>query len=155
MTKEDAGKGVLLTIKGYHTENVAMQGQPQEDKWVLDFEEDFAPLVLNTTKGAIIADITGAEDLDGWIGHRIVAFHDKNISMGGKLVGGIGIRAPRLGPVPGVTAPTAPGRALQPAPGRAPQPAPAPTPRPVPPRPAPIAPDAPDAAEPEDDDVPF
>jgi hypothetical protein len=141
LTKEDVGRGMLLTIKGWHEENVAMTGEAPENKYCLDFEETDKPLVLNTTKGQIIAKICGDEDLANWAGYRIVAYHDPNISMGGKLVGGISVRAPRIASVP--------------APMPAPVPrAPAPVrPMPVPPLREPVAELPPGSGE--DDDVPF
>jgi hypothetical protein len=107
LTKGDVGKGMLLTIKGWHEENVAMTGDAPEKKYCLDFDEIDKPLVLNTTKGNVIAQICGNDDFDAWTGYRIVAFHDPNISMGGKLVGGISVRAPRIAPPP-APVPTAP-----------------------------------------------
>ncbi len=95
LTKSDVVRPMLLTISGWHEENVAMTGEPEEKKFCLDFQEIEKPLVLNSTKGQIIAKITGQEDLDGWVGAKIVAFVDPNVSMGGRLVGGIGVRAPR------------------------------------------------------------
>jgi hypothetical protein len=140
LTKEDVGPGKLLTIKGWHEENVALLGDPPENKYCLDFEETDKPLVLNTTKGQVIARICGNEDLDNWGGYRIVAYHDPNISMGGKIVGGIAVRAPRL---PAAADPPATRTAAaKPAPGPA--------------RPVAAAEDtqAP-PPEPEGDDVPF
>lgn len=139
LTKGDVGKGMLLTIKGWHEENVAMAGEAEAKKYCLDFEETDKPLVLNSTKGQIIAGICGTDDFDGWTGYRIVAYHDPNVSMAGRVVGGIAVRAPKLTPAPTPT-PAAP----------APRPAPAKT---APARPAPAA--AEEAEPPEGDDVPF
>ena len=142
LTKGDVGKGMLLTIKGWHEENVALRDDPAEVKYCLDFEETPKPMVLNSTNGNIIASITGQEDLDHWTGFRIVAFHDPTIAMGGKLVGGIRVRAPRIAPVP-----------PPPGPARPPAPKPAPVSRPAP-VPMPQDFEGPEAA-PEGDDVPF
>jgi hypothetical protein len=100
LTKGDVGRGMLLTIKGWHEENVAMSGEAEANKYCLDFEETDKPLVLNSTKGQIIAKICGAEDFDGWVGYRIVAYHDPNVSMAGRVVGGIAVRAPKIAPTP-------------------------------------------------------
>lgn len=146
LTKSDVARPLLLTIKGWHQENVAVMGEPEELKYCLDFEEVDKPLVLNTTKGNIIAKIAGAEDFDGWTGVRIVVELDPNVMMAGRLVGGIGIRAPKLN-VPGV-APIAP--APKPTGPRPPTPRPAP----APPVPAPV-PSGEDDGGGEGDDVPF
>ena len=83
LTKEDCGKGILLTIKGWTQENVAMESQPEELKYCLEFDEVEKPLVLNSTRGQIIAEITGSPDLDNWRGHQIVLFVDPNVMMAG------------------------------------------------------------------------
>lgn len=95
LKKEDCGSGILVTIKGVTQENVAKEGAPQELKWCLHVAESEKPLVLNSTNGQIIAAITGSDDTDNWQGHKIVLYHDPNITFGGKLVGGIRARAPR------------------------------------------------------------
>lgn len=133
LTKEDCGKGILLTIKGWHQDNVAMQGEPEKLKYILDFVEDVKPMTLNTVNGDIIAEMTGHEDFDGWLGHKIVAFNDPTVMYNGKR-GGIRVRAPRN---------------IAPAPKPSP-PKPAPAPRPPEPEPQPAG-DVP----PEEDDVSF
>lgn len=131
ITRADAGRGILVTIKEIFQENVAKEGAPEELKWCLGFNETEKPLVLNATNGQIIASITKQDDTDHWIGHKIVLYDDPNVSFGGKLVGGVRVRAPR-----------APAAAI------------APTARPAGPRtPEPAAPIQ--EAPPEDGDEPF
>ena len=97
LKKEDVGVGVLATIKNVHQENVAQEGAEPEMKWCVTFAELEKPMVLNSTNGQIIAKITGAEDNieTAWVGKKIVLFHDPNVSFGGKLIGGIRVRAPK------------------------------------------------------------
>lgn len=97
LKKEDVGEGVLVTIRGLTKENVAKEGAEPEYKWTLHFEEFEKPLVLNSTNGQIIAQITGFEDEieTKWVGHKIVLYEDPNVSFGGKLIGGIRVRAPK------------------------------------------------------------
>lgn len=135
LKKEDCGRGILLTIRSVDKVNVAKEGATPEEKWAISFDEVEKPLVLNNTNGQIIAGITGSEDSEGWTGHKVVLYHDPNIVFGGKLVGGIRVRAPKN----------------QSAPAPAPKPAPAPVhprsnPPPAPPR---------DEQPQEPDDVPF
>lgn len=141
LTKEDCGKGILLTIAGYHNENVARPGAEEEFKWVLEFAEDVKDMTLNTINGNTIAAITGREDFDGWVGTKIVAFNDPTVTFNGKM-GGIRVRAPRnLAPAP--RPPTPP-------------PAPKPAPRPPAPQPAPVPGSlAEEDTAPESDDVSF
>jgi hypothetical protein len=138
LTKELVGKGMLVTIKGWHEDEV---GNPPEQKDILDFAETDKGLVLNDTKKDTVAAVTGIIEMNDWAGKQIVLFHDVTIRFGNKI-GGIGIRAPRFAP-----APTPPG----PRPS-APKPAPArPAPVPVPMAQGFEEPDTP----PEGDDVPF
>lgn len=107
LTRADVGKGMLLTIRKITQENVAKQGAPEELRWCLHFDEVEKPCVLNSTNGQIIAAITKSEDTDSWPGHKIVAYDDPNVSFGGKLVGGIRVRAPKNQP-PAKPAPAPP-----------------------------------------------
>ena len=95
LRKEDCGQGILVTIEDCRQENVAKDGAPEDLKWCLYVKGHEKPMVLNSTNGQIIAQITGSEDSDGWGGCQIVLYHDPNVSFGGKLVGGIRVRAPR------------------------------------------------------------
>lgn len=127
LKKEDCGtNGILVTIKGLEEINVAKEGAPEELKWCIHFNETELPMVINSTNAQLIAQITGQQDTDHWSGHRIVLYSDPSVSFGGKLVGGIRVRAPR-------------GQAAKVGTAAKPTPAPA------------VAPEPP----PSDDDVPF
>ncbi len=108
LTRAEVGRGVLLTIREITQENVAKTGAPEELRWCLHFDEVEKPMVLNSTNGQIIAGITKSEDTDGWIGHKIVAYDDPNVSFGGKLVGGIRVRAPKAAKTAPVSTPAKP-----------------------------------------------
>ena len=95
LKKEDVGTGLLLTVNGVGQENVAKQGADPEMKWVLHFEESDKPLVLNQINIQIAAQVFGSEDTDDWTGKRLVLYTDPNVSFGGKVVGGIRVRAPK------------------------------------------------------------
>lgn len=101
LKRTDVGAGALMTIKGMAQENVAKEGVEPEMKWCLHFEETEKPLVLNSTNAALCAQITKEEDTDNWTGHKIVLYDDPSISFGGKLVGGIRVRAPKQTAKPG------------------------------------------------------
>lgn len=98
LTRADVGRGILVTIKEIVQENVAKQGAPEELRWCLYFNEQEKPCVLNSTNGQLIAKIVGSEETDNWVGHKIVLYDDPSVSFGGKLVGGIRVRAPRNQP---------------------------------------------------------
>ena len=78
----------------------------------MSFDENDKPLVLNSTNGQIMQQITGSPESDDWTGAKVVLYHDPNVSFGGTLVGGVRIRAPRKAPVPvtGKRAPAMPTR---------------------------------------------
>lgn len=137
LTRADVGQGILVTIREIFQDNVAKEGAPEELKWCISFDEAEKPMVLNATNGQIIASIVKSEETDTWPGHKVVLYDDPNVSFGGKLVGGIRVRAPR-------------GQAAAKA-GAVPKTAGVPTPKPRP-APAHIEP-VPEPAG--DDDVPF
>jgi hypothetical protein len=122
LTRGDVAKPVLVTIQEVFQDNVAKEGAPEELKWCIAFPELEKPMVLNSTNGQIIAQITKSEDTDHWTGQKIVLYDDPTVSFGGKLTGGIRVRAPRNQPAP------AHGILGKPQhPPAAPAPAPAPT----------------------------
>lgn len=95
LSKSDCAKPILVTIGGYAQVNVALENDPEKLRWVLNFHEIDKPFVLNTTNGQLIAQATGSEDFDGWIGKQIVIFNDPAIMFGGKMIGGLRVRAPK------------------------------------------------------------
>ena len=121
LTKEDVGRGALLTIKEVTQENVAKTGAPEELKYCLHFVEADKPMVLNSTNGQLIAKITGSEDSDGWAGKKVVLYNDPNVSFAGKVVGGIRIRAPKQQTQPSQAAPTSPEPTFRTKPGSQPE----------------------------------
>ncbi len=98
LTRGDVGKGVLVTITSVSQENVAQEGQAEELRWAVFFTETDKPMVLNSTNAQIIAQIVKDEETDHWAGHKVVLYDDPTVSFGGKLVGGIRVRAPRNQP---------------------------------------------------------
>lgn len=96
--KEDVGQGKLVTIADLQQQNVAMEDQPPEMKWVIHFHEFSKGMVLNWTNIQLIAKALGTEETDEWKGKKIVLFEDANVSFGGKLMGGIRVRAAKLRP---------------------------------------------------------
>ena len=95
LTKDDVGRGALVTIRSVEQEDLSMDGQPREMKHVLRFDD--APsgkgLVLNWTNAQLCAQARGAEETDDWIGKKVVLYNDPSVQFQGKLVGGIRIRA--------------------------------------------------------------
>ena len=99
---QDVGAGALVTVRGVKQENVALDGAEPEFMWAVYFNQFDKALILNKTNAESIAEITGAyDDIEkAWIGAEIVLYTDPNVSFGGKLVGGIRCRKPRLSTAP-------------------------------------------------------
>ena len=93
LTKDDAGSGVIGTIKSYELADVSMESEPRRDRYVLYFHELDKGLVLNVTNGRLIEAITGNDDFDAWIGKKIILYNEPTIMFAGKLTGGIRVRA--------------------------------------------------------------
>jgi len=96
LKQTDVGSGALLTVSGCTQHNVAQQGAEPEMKWCLSFAETDKSLVLNTTNIQLCEHVFGSDDTDDWTGKKIVLYTDPNVSYGGKLVGGIRVRAPKI-----------------------------------------------------------
>ena len=93
MKKEDVDPPVLVTIDRVAQNNVAMQGADSEMKWCMYFLEMDKPMVLNSTNIHLASAACGSDDTDEWMGKQVVLYNDPNVSFGGKLTGGIRIRA--------------------------------------------------------------
>jgi len=95
LKKEDVADGALLTITLIDQRNVAMPGADPEMKWCMSFAELEKPMVLNQTNIQLAERALGSDDTDDWVGRKIVAYTDHNVSYGGKIIGGIRLRAVR------------------------------------------------------------
>lgn len=93
LKRDDVGEGVIVTITGLERQNVAKEGAPEELKWVMHFEEFDRGLVLNSTNGQLVAHALKSDESDDWTNQKIILFDDPSVSFGGKLVGGIRVRA--------------------------------------------------------------
>ena len=105
LKKEDVGDGVIATIAGLKQENLAMENQPDEMKWVMSFRENLKPMVMNSTNAQLCAKALNSPETDDWTGKQVILFNDPNVSFGGKLTGGIRIRKnQQAAPVPAAPA---------------------------------------------------
>ena len=98
LKKDDVVPDVLVTIKSCELENMAMDGEPVENKLVVHFEEMDKGLACNVTNARIIAALLGSEDTDDWAGKQVVLWNDKTISFQGRITGGIRVRENRAQP---------------------------------------------------------
>lgn len=95
LKQEDVPKPILATISHCKEEDVSIQGQPEKIKCVIYFKEEIKPLVANWTNLQRIHRITEDGDTDHWGGTKIVLYVDEDVEFGGKIVGGIRVRAPK------------------------------------------------------------
>jgi len=97
LKKEDAGNGVTVTIVRIDQQDVSMENDPADMKYVMYFQENVdgenKGMVLNWTNIQLCARACGSEETEDWIGKQIEIYSDPNVSYGGKLIGGIRIRA--------------------------------------------------------------
>jgi len=97
ITQHDVEPPVIVTIKSFEEINVAKPGAEEEYRWCIWFKEFDKPMTLNSTNGQILSSIIGSEELNDGIGQNIVLYRDPTISFGGRVMGGIRIRAPKKG----------------------------------------------------------
>src|SRR5215471_9964356 len=94
LRKEDAGKGLRVTIRDLQKETINSD-DGEKQRWVLYFDESPKGMVLGTTTIQQCELACGSDDTDEWIGKQIVIYDDPGVAFRGKLTGGI-----RIGPVP-------------------------------------------------------
>jgi len=92
LKKEDFEKGeeMVLTIEGGKMEEV---GQEKDNRPCLSFKETDQKLVLNKTNISLIFAAHGVTNTEELKGKRITLYVDKSVSFGGKVVGGIRVKA--------------------------------------------------------------
>lgn len=88
------GRDVVLTIKSYQKETLKGKDGSEQKKWCLHWkEENWKPLALNATNGAMITKVLGTDDMDEWIGKKITLYEKDDVEMGGEIVSGIRVRS--------------------------------------------------------------
>jgi hypothetical protein len=109
LKKADLGPNgkALFTIKGGEFKNVAQENAAPDRKWILFFQETDKGFPLNKTNLVDCATALNSQDTDGWVGKKIVIYHDDNVRFKGERVGGLRVRAPAPGAAAG-KAPTPP-----------------------------------------------
>lgn len=92
LRKEDFEEDRVMTIKTVKLED--MPGDDGQQKWVLYFREDAKGMALNVTSIRVLEKAFG-DDSDMWVGKRVMVYVDPNVSFGGRVVGGLRLRAPK------------------------------------------------------------
>ena len=93
LKKDDCSEeGELHTITEVVEENVAPEDKNEDIKWVMHFE-DAKPLILNATNINRCTQAFGTNQSEAWAGKQIIVYADPDIEFGGKIVGGVRLRA--------------------------------------------------------------
>ena len=95
MTQDDLPEPKGLHIQKFTREEVG-QGDTKETKTIVHWAEDIRPLVASKTALKQIQAVTGAKLPKEAIGQPVGLYVDPTVSFGGKIVGGIRVRAPSL-----------------------------------------------------------
>lgn len=100
LKREDVTEeGTSHKIVSCSQQQLSMGDGQSETKWVLTLGE-LKPLILNATNIRRCVAAFGTQETDEWIGRSIIVYDDPEIEFGGKIVGGVRLRA-----VPKKTAP--------------------------------------------------
>ena len=79
--------GVILTITDFTEANVAREGQPEEIKLIVHFEDN-KPLVANKTNANMITGLFGVDETKV-IGQKVGLYVDPEVKNKGKTVRGL------------------------------------------------------------------
>ena len=85
--------GEIHTVIKCVEEEINASDGGSETKWLL-YLSDLKPLIMNTTNIRIaVAAFGGDSQTDNWGGKKIIVFDDDSVQFGGKVVGGVRLRA--------------------------------------------------------------
>lgn len=92
LRQEHVEDETVSTIRKITKTNVARDDEEPQYKAVIKFDEFEKPMVANATNLKRIAKALG-DDLDNWIGQKVIVYVDPDVEYGGKITGGLRIRA--------------------------------------------------------------
>lgn len=95
LKQSDIEQPQLVTITGVTKKNVAPPDAEVEMKGVMTFSELEKPMVLNWFNTQVCENAFRTDEMDDWEGKQIVIYVDPTIAFGGKITGGIRLRAPK------------------------------------------------------------
>lgn len=88
-------EGVDLTIKHFDYQQVG-QGTDAETKLVVHWTNpNYKPMVVNKENGTLLKIACKTDDTDLMIGKKVNVWANPHVAFGGKMVGGLRIRAAR------------------------------------------------------------
>lgn len=98
LKQSDVPEPVIVTIKKLGKINLAKEGEADEMKWAIRFDEFPKPMLLNSTNIKLLEKATGSDDTDDWLGKEVILYNDENVTFGGQVVGGLRIRRQQAAP---------------------------------------------------------
>lgn len=94
ISKDDVQNPVVAIIDTVRFDTIKGDSG-DEDKPVVYFRGDVKPMILNNTNWMTIEDAYGQES-DDWAGKPIEMYCDPGVMFGGKRVGGVRVRIPKV-----------------------------------------------------------
>jgi hypothetical protein len=87
-------QALQATVRRTEKANVAPLGEPPEQKYIVTWEEDIPPLVLNKTNAEKLWEISGSRSSRGWPGTKVGLWNNLSVTFQGQR-GGVRICEPR------------------------------------------------------------
>ncbi len=95
---DDIREPRTVTIREVKSELFGKRDEPKQEKYVVYFNEDDRGVVLPPKGVAIkglIKALGGIDETDEWTGKQVELYVDENVTMEGRLVGGLRFRKAR------------------------------------------------------------
>ena len=85
-------EGEVHTVVKCAEEEINSSDGGSETKWIL-YLSDLKPLIMNATNIRRAVAAFGTAEVNDWGGMKIIVFDDSTVEFGGKVVGGVRLRA--------------------------------------------------------------
>ncbi len=97
LRREDVDEeGTTVKVVRVWQDKLRLPDGGSETKWLIELangSETLKPLVLNSTNIRRCVAAFETQETDDWVGKSIIIYDDPSIEFGGKLVGGLRLRA--------------------------------------------------------------
>jgi len=91
-TDLEEGQDHVVTIEKFSKENMAIPGQPKQERWVLYFKEFDKGIGLNATNGKMLCKLFKSEEMEDWVGKQCVLYIKDDVEFQGDIVSAIRVR---------------------------------------------------------------
>ncbi len=85
LQKADLKQPTRITVAGCENKDIGKEGEP-ELRWVVSFEGQYKPLILNVTNTKAFFAVLG-KNSDDWAGKQIILYNDMTVEYQGKMGG--------------------------------------------------------------------